>query len=95
MTASYRLRPIRLAQSGTLVLLMLLFIFAQGPDLFYGALSLALLAVYHIYASHKELAKEMEKRLRAYVETGILNLRARRLGLPEAPSAAGMRTAKP
>ncbi|MEZ4484653.1 MAG: ATP-binding protein [Syntrophotaleaceae bacterium] len=53
MTASYRLRPVRLAQSGTLILLLLLlFVFAQGPDLFYGALSLALLAVYHILTDH-------------------------------------------
>jgi hypothetical protein len=29
------------------------------------------------------LAKEMEKRLLAYVQTGILSLRARSLGLPE------------
>lgn len=48
-----------------------------------------------LYATHKELAKKMEKRLRAYVETGILNLRARHLGLPEAPLATAVGAAKP
>lgn len=53
MTSICRPRPVRLVQSGTLVLLlMLLFVFAKGPDLFYGALSLALLAAYHILTDH-------------------------------------------
>ncbi len=53
MATSHRLRPISLAQSGTLVLLLLLlFIFAKGPDLLYGGLSLALLAAYHILTDH-------------------------------------------
>lgn len=53
MTTSHRLRPVRFAQSGTLVLLLLLlFLFARGPDLLYGGLSLALLAAYHILTDH-------------------------------------------
>ena len=53
MVISPRLRPVRFAQSGTLVLLLiLLFFFARGPDLLYGGLSLALLAVYHILTDH-------------------------------------------
>ncbi len=47
-----------------------------------------------LYNSEKDLAKEMEKRLRAHVETGILSLRARHLGLPEEPSATTVREAK-
>lgn len=39
----------------------------------------------NLYADRKELARSMEKRLQAYVETGILSLRARQLGLPAAP----------
>jgi phosphoglycerol transferase MdoB-like AlkP superfamily enzyme len=35
------------------------------------------------YREEKALAKEMEKRLLAYVQTGILSLRARSLGLPD------------
>lgn len=35
------------------------------------------------YREEKSLAKEMEKRLLAYVQTGILSLRARSLGLPD------------
>ncbi|MDY0267510.1 LTA synthase family protein [Trichloromonas sp.] len=35
------------------------------------------------YRDEKDLAKEMEKRLLAYVQTGILSLRARNLGLPD------------
>lgn len=42
-----------------------------------GRLILALL-----YRAEKALAKEMEKRLLAYVQTGILSLRSRSLGLP-------------
>ncbi len=38
-----------------------------------------------LYSGQKELARAMEKRLQAYVETGILTLRARHLGLPEKP----------
>jgi signal transduction histidine kinase len=53
MATSHRLRPISFAQSGTLVLLLLLlFVFAKGPDLLYGGLSLALLAAYHILTDH-------------------------------------------
>jgi two-component system sensor histidine kinase HydH len=53
MVVSHRLRPISLVQSVTLVLLLLLlFIFAKGPDLLYGGLSLSLLAVYHIVTDH-------------------------------------------
>lgn len=37
----------------------------------------------NLYVSRKELAEKMEKRLRAYVETGILSLQARHLGLPK------------
>ncbi len=51
MVTSHRLRPVRFAQSGTLVLL-LLFLFAKGPDLLYGGLSLALLAAYHFLTDH-------------------------------------------
>ena len=35
------------------------------------------------YRDENPLAKEMEKRLLAYVQTGILSLRARNLGLPD------------
>lgn len=48
MLATSRSRSVFLAQNGTLLfLLVVLFLFAQGPDLFYGALSLGLLAAYH------------------------------------------------
>ncbi len=51
----------------------------------------------NLYAKKKERAKEMQKRLLSYVETGILSLRQRRLGVPEgAPTAfrGGERTAR-
>jgi phosphoglycerol transferase MdoB-like AlkP superfamily enzyme len=37
-----------------------------------------------LYSEEKDLAQSMEKRLQAYVETGILSLRARRVGIPPA-----------
>jgi hypothetical protein len=37
-----------------------------------------------LYSAEKDLARTMEKRLQAYVETGILSLRARRVGMPPA-----------
>jgi phosphoglycerol transferase MdoB-like AlkP superfamily enzyme len=36
-----------------------------------------------LFALQPELARQMEKRLQAYVETGILSLRARHVGLPK------------
>jgi signal transduction histidine kinase len=48
-----RTRSVYLAQNGTLLfLLVLLFLFAQGPDLLYGALSLGLLAAYHALVNY-------------------------------------------
>ncbi len=48
-----------------------------------------------LYAREKDRAKDMEKRLRAYVETGILSLRAHHLGLPEESSADRVRVVNP
>lgn len=48
-----RSRSVFLAQNGTLLfLLVLLFVFAQGPDLLYGAMSLGLLAAYHALVNY-------------------------------------------
>jgi signal transduction histidine kinase len=56
-----RLRPISLVQSGTLVLLLtLLLVFAKGPNLFYGGLSLALLALYHFLTDHWHTSLEIK-----------------------------------
>ncbi|MEZ4484639.1 MAG: LTA synthase family protein [Syntrophotaleaceae bacterium] len=55
------------------------------PSLYRYGLGHPAVASENLYATGKDQAEEMEKRLRAYVETGILNLRARHLGLPETP----------
>lgn len=39
----------------------------------------------NLYVEQKQLARDMEKRLQAFVQTGILSLRARHLGLPTEP----------
>jgi hypothetical protein len=39
----------------------------------------------NLYSEQKEFAQVMGKRLQAYVETGILTLRVRRLGLSGKP----------
>ncbi|MGE4544410.1 MAG: PAS domain-containing sensor histidine kinase [Pedobacter sp.] len=53
MITSPRSRSVFLAQNGTLLfLLVLLFLFARGPDLLYGALSLLLLAAYHALVNY-------------------------------------------
>ncbi len=64
------------------------------PSLYRYALGHPPAASQDLYASEKDRAKEMEKRLRAYVETGILSLRAHHLGLPEEPSADTVGEAK-
>ncbi len=43
----------------------------------------------NLYKAEEALAKQMEHRLLAYVETGILTLRNRRLGVPETATVAG------
>lgn len=46
-------RPVTLAQSGTLILLLvLLFLFDHGPHLLFGGLSFLLLSLYHILTDH-------------------------------------------
>jgi len=56
-----RLRPISLVQSGTLVLLLtLLLVFTRGPNLLYGGLSLALLALYHFLTDHWHTSREIK-----------------------------------
>lgn len=53
MISNLRSRSVFFAQNGTLLfLLVLLFLFAHGPDLLYGALSLGLLATYHALVNY-------------------------------------------
>ncbi len=60
MTDVRPFRPLTLAQSGTLVLLLvLLFLFARGPFLVYGGLSFALLAGYHLLTDHRYGAEQI------------------------------------
>ncbi|BCR06355.1 sensor histidine kinase [Desulfuromonas versatilis] len=54
MTPTRSFQPLTLAQSGTLLfLLILLFLFARGPYLVYGGASFCLLAAYHVLTDHR------------------------------------------
>lgn len=54
MLAFRHQRPVTLAQSGTLILLLvLLFLFDRGTHLLFGGLAFFLLAIYHILTDHR------------------------------------------
>jgi phosphoglycerol transferase MdoB-like AlkP superfamily enzyme len=55
------------------------------PGLHYYDLGYPPAASENIFPQQQELGDSMEKRLKAYVQTGILTLRARHLGLPTRP----------
>lgn len=62
MITSPRSRSVFLAQNGTLLfLLVLLFLFARGPDLLYGALSLVLLAAYHALVNYYFTPRQIQQ----------------------------------
>lgn len=62
MIASPRSRSLYLAQNGTLLfLLVLLFLFARGPDLLYGALNLGLLAAYHALVNYYFTPRQIQQ----------------------------------
>jgi len=67
-----RSRSVYLAQNGTLLfLLVLLFLFAQGPDLLYGALSLGLLAAYHALVNYYFTPRQIQQAGLMTVHLGI------------------------
>ncbi len=55
----------------------------ETPELYRYDLGFPPVGSQDLYRDEKESAKAMEKRLLAYVQTGILSLRARSLGLPD------------
>lgn len=53
MLSHQRFRSVSMAQNGTLIfLLVLLFMFARGPDRLYGGFALGLLTTYHVLVSY-------------------------------------------
>jgi signal transduction histidine kinase len=62
MVSNPRSRSVFLAQNGSLMfLLVLLFLFAHGPDLLYGAISLGLLAAYHALVNYYFTPRQIQQ----------------------------------